>query len=183
MSLFGSASFPSAAALFLAPLSPASTFNVGQIPSIFKPESTLEDATRTISHFTLIITSFIFAIVTWLLVYVIAKFRRTSMRDDYEPPQVYGSNRVELAWTVIPVLIVLVLFLASSRVIHSVQDAPKPPGTVLFTAVGHQFWREYRHPALGVVTANELHGPVSDPSHPPPTLSDASLGRLGRTIL
>jgi cytochrome c oxidase subunit 2 len=36
-------------------------------------------------------------------------------------------------------------------------------------AVGHQFWWEYRYPALGVVTANELHVPVSDPAHPTPT--------------
>jgi cytochrome c oxidase subunit 2 len=36
-------------------------------------------------------------------------------------------------------------------------------------AVGHQFWWEYRYPGLNVVTANELHVPVSDPSHPTPT--------------
>jgi cytochrome c oxidase subunit 2 len=35
--------------------------------------------------------------------------------------------------------------------------------------IGHQFWWEYRYPALNVVTANELHIPVSDPAHPTPT--------------
>jgi len=35
--------------------------------------------------------------------------------------------------------------------------------------VGHQFWREYRYPDLSVVTANELHVPVSDVAHPTPT--------------
>ena len=35
--------------------------------------------------------------------------------------------------------------------------------------IGHQFWWEYRYPTLGVVTANELHVPVSDPAHPTPT--------------
>jgi len=44
-----------------------------------------------------------------------------------------------------------------------------PPGTLRVTAVGHQFGWEYRYPALGVVTASELHVPVSDPSHPTPT--------------
>jgi cytochrome c oxidase subunit II len=82
---------------------------------------------------------------------------------------VYGSNQVELAWTVIPVLIVLVLFLATARVIRSVQDAPEPPGTINVVAIGHQYWWEFRYPALGVVTANELHVPVSDPSHRTPT--------------
>ena len=37
------------------------------------------------------------------------------------------------------------------------------------TVIGHQFWWEYRYPKLGIVTANELHIPVSDPAHPTPT--------------
>jgi cytochrome c oxidase subunit II len=36
-------------------------------------------------------------------------------------------------------------------------------------AIGHQYWWEFRYPKLGIVTANELHIPVSDPSHPTPT--------------
>ena len=48
-------------------------------------------------------------------------------------------------------------------------DAPRPPTAVEVIVVGHQFWWEYRYPALGVVTANELHIPISDPSRPRPT--------------
>ena len=71
-----------------------------------------------------------------------------------------------LKWTIIPILIVVVLFLVTARVIHAVQDAPKPADAVEVTAIGHQFWWEFRYPSAGVVTANELHIPVSDPSHP-----------------
>src|SRR6202011_6101831 len=86
-----------------------------------------------------------------------------------EPAQVYGSTQSELAWTFIPVLIVAVLFLATARVIHAIQDAPKPAAALEVTVIGHQFWWEFRYTALGIVTANELHVPVSDPSHPTPT--------------
>src|SRR5262249_53204776 len=88
---------------------------------------------------------------------------------DREPPQIYGSSQIETAWIIIPVLIALVLFLTSARVIHVVQDYPKPQGAVDVTVIGHQFWWEFRYPGLGIVTANELHVPVSDPSHPRPT--------------
>jgi cytochrome c oxidase subunit 2 len=37
------------------------------------------------------------------------------------------------------------------------------------TVIGHQFWWEFRYPTLGIVTANELHIPVSDSAHPRPT--------------
>ena len=139
------------------------------IPNIFKPASTPADATHRLSLFVLVITGLIFVIVGSLLTYAVVKFRRRDTEDGSEPAPVYGSNQMELAWTVIPCLIVLVLFLATARVIYSVQEAVPPATAIQVTAIGHQFWWEFRYPALGVVTANELHVPVSDPSHPTPT--------------
>jgi cytochrome c oxidase subunit 2 len=104
-----------------------------------------------------------------LLVYCVVRFGKRADDDDCEPPQVYGSNQVELAWTVIPILIIVVLFLATARVIASIQKAAQPGNAVQVIAIGHQFWWEYRYPGLKVVTANELHVPVSDPAHPTPT--------------
>jgi cytochrome c oxidase subunit II len=122
-----------------------------------------------LSLLVLAITGAIFAVVFSLLAYSVRKFRQRDGDDGREPPQVYGSNQVELAWTVIPILIVLVLFLATARVIHSIQDAPKPAGAIAVIAIGHQFWWEFRYPTLGVVTANELHVPVSNPANSTPT--------------
>src|SRR5262249_37983345 len=53
--------------------------------------------------------------------------------------------------------------------IYEVQAVAKPPEALDVTVIGHQWWWEFRYPALGVVTANELHVPVSDPSRPTPT--------------
>jgi Cytochrome C oxidase subunit II, periplasmic domain len=59
--------------------------------------------------------------------------------------------------------------MATARLIASLQEAARPVNAIEVIAIGHQFWWEYRYPALGVVTANELHVPVSDDSHPTPT--------------
>jgi cytochrome c oxidase subunit 2 len=136
--------------------------------NIFAPDSTPADEIFGLSMFVLAVTGTIFAIVFGLLLYAAIKFRKRA-EDDREPLQIYGSDQLELAWTVIPVLIVIVLFMTSARVIHAVQDARRPPGTIEVTVVGHQFWWEYRYPQYGFVTANELHVPVSDPAHPTPT--------------
>ena len=95
------------------------------------------------------VTGIIFAVVFSLLVYSIVRFRRRTDDDGREPPQVYGSNQLELAWTVIPMLIVVVLFLATARVIDEVQEASRPPGAIEVVVVGHQFWWEFRYPGLG----------------------------------
>jgi cytochrome c oxidase subunit II len=139
------------------------------LTSIFSPESTPAKSIFDLSIFVLSITGIIFVVVFTLLVYSIFKFRANSANADREPAQVYGSNQIEMAWTIIPILIVVVLFLATARVIHAIQDAPEPPGAVQVTAIGHQYWWEFRYPKLGIVAANELHVPVSDPSHPTPT--------------
>jgi len=137
--------------------------------SIFAAESTPARAIVDLSTLVLVVTAVIFGVVAGLLVYAIVKFRATPATAEREPAQVYGSTQIELAWTIVPVLVVIVLFAATARVIHAIQDAPQPPTAVEVTVIGHQFWWEYRYPALGVVTANELHIPATDPSRPRPT--------------
>jgi cytochrome c oxidase subunit 2 len=139
------------------------------LTSIFAPQSTPAKSIVDFSMFVLAVTGVIFIVVSTLLVYVIVKFRATNASTDREPAQVYGSTQIELAWTIIPILIVIVLFTATARAIHAIQDAPQPANALEVTVIGHQFWWEYRYPQLGIVTANELHVPVSDAAHPRPT--------------
>jgi cytochrome c oxidase subunit 2 len=145
------------------PSSPLSSTN------IFAPASTPAQTIFGLSILVLAVTAAIFIVVAGLLVYSVVKFRGRAPDAWREPAQVYGSTQIELAWTVIPVLIVAVLVLATARVIHAIQDAPKPAAALDVTVVGHQFWWEFRYPKLGIVTANELHIPASNPAHPIPT--------------
>jgi cytochrome c oxidase subunit II len=140
------------------------------VPSIFAPASTPASDIFSLSLFVLAITGGIFVVVAGILAYVIVRFRdKGDAGDKHEPAQIYGSTQIELAWTVIPVLIVVVLFLTTARMIFAIQDAPKPPDALDVTVVGHQFWWEFRYPKLGIVTANELHVPLSTKGAPEPT--------------
>lgn len=144
--------------------------HIGRFPTnIFSPVTTPAAATYSTMLFVFSITAGIFIVVGGLLTFAVIRFRQRAGEDLTEPPQVYGSNQIELAWTVIPVLIVVVLFLVTARVIYGVQDVPQPKNALAVTVVGHQFWWEFRYPKLGIVTANELHIPASDPKHSQPT--------------
>lgn len=158
-------------ALLLWPIATAAAAEPGSggLSNIFAPETTPAKSIFDLSMFVLSITGIIFVVVFTLLVYSVTKFRRTAENAGREPAQVYGSTQIELAWTIIPILIVVVLFLATARTIHAVQDAPMPATAVQVTAIGHQYWWEFRYPKLGIVTANELHIPVNDPARPTPT--------------
>jgi cytochrome c oxidase subunit 2 len=143
--------------------------STAQNTSIFSPASTPAKSIADLSVFVLVVTGIIFLAVFALLLYSVVRFRGRAMDGGREPAQVYGSLQIELAWTIIPTLIVVVLFLATARVIHAIQDAPEPAGALDVIAIGHQYWWEFRYPKLGIVTANELHIPVSVSGHPTPT--------------
>ena len=136
------------------------------VTNIFKPLSTPAESVYQAALLTLAVCAVIFLIVGGFLAYTTIRFRRRTAGDDLEPPQIYGSNQIELAWTVLPVLIVFVLILVTSRTIADVQNKQAAPDSLKVTVVGHQWWWEIRYPDLGIVTANEIHVPVSDAAKP-----------------
>lgn len=131
------------------------------VTSIFRPLAQPAQEIKETSLLVLSVCGVIFLVVAGLLVYALVRFRHRAGDEASEPPQVYGSNQIELAWTVLPLLIVFVLILVTSRTIADIQNRKMPAGAVQATIVGHQWWWEIRYPDLGIVTANELHVPAS----------------------
>ena len=141
---------------------------VHPIPDMFSPVSAPAAAIRELWWLLGGISGGILLVVGGVLWWCATRFRARP-GEDREPPQVYGSDRIEFAWTIVPILIVFVLFLATARTIYDVQAMVPPADALEVTLVGHQWWWEIRYPGLGVVTANELHVPASVPGARRPT--------------
>jgi cytochrome c oxidase subunit 2 len=144
--------------------------------SIFDPAAPPAESIRTLSVLVLAITAFIFVVVEGILFYSLFRFRR-SADGTAEPPQVYGSKPIEIAWTAAPALIVFVLVLVTARTLWEVKAPPPQPrsgdNTLFVTVVGRQWWWEYQYDhydgrELGFTTANELHVPGSADGVPRP---------------
>jgi cytochrome c oxidase subunit 2 len=150
--------------------------------SIFDPASPPAESIRSLAMLVLAVTAVICVIVEFILIYSIVRFRRRARANgsgavqDTEPPQVYGSKPIEIAWTAAPALIVFVLALVTARTIWDVKaPQPQPPqdNALFVTVIGRQWWWEYRYDyyddrKLGFTTANELHVPVSEDGTPRP---------------
>jgi cytochrome c oxidase subunit II len=133
-----------------------------RVTDIFTPLASPAAAEKNIAMLTIAITTAIFVVVGGLILFTIFRFRRRPGDDLHqEPPQVYGSNQIEAAWTIIPLLIVFILIGVSARVIAAVQNASPPKSTLHITVIGHQWWWEVYYPDYGVRTANEIHIPAN----------------------
>jgi cytochrome c oxidase subunit 2 len=142
---------------------------VHPVGNIFKPQATPAQSVYSLSLLVLIVCAAIFFVVAGLLTFTIVRFRRRT-DDGKEPAQVYGSNRIEIAWTVIPILIVLVLTMVTARVVIAIQNKHAPADALQVTVIGHQWWWEIRYQDLGIITANELHVPVNTVAKPAVTV-------------
>lgn len=95
------------------------------------------------------------------LAYALIRFRRRKT-DKGIPEQVQGSVLLEAIWTLIPVIIVIVIAVPTIRTIWETEARIIPQDSdVNISVMGHQWWWEFEYPELGIVTANEMHVPVS----------------------
>lgn len=138
--------------------------------SIFNPAAPSSSAIVSLAALVVAIAALIFCVVEGILIYSMWRFRQTGPAAG-EPPQVYGSQPIEVAWTAAPGMIVLFLVLVTTRTLWEVNsraasdeireatlvahkhdpgspDAADPPpadGTLRVNVVGRQWWWEYRY--------------------------------------
>ena len=67
----------------------------------------------------------VFVGVEGFILYSIVRYRR---RDDRLPTQIHGNNMIELVWTAIPTVIVLIIFVLSTLTLNSIEARSASPG-------------------------------------------------------
>jgi cytochrome c oxidase subunit II len=105
----------------------------------------------------------VFILVEVALFYAVFRFRRRPGQG--LPKQSHGNNRLEVAWTIAPALLLVFVAIPTVRTIIN-QSSPAPADAVRIKIIGHQFWWEAQYldilDAQGnpLITANEIHAPV-----------------------
>jgi cytochrome c oxidase subunit II len=103
----------------------------------------------------------IFVIVEGALVLFAIRYRHRKNRTTI-PAQVHGNTRLEIAWTILPTLILAGVAVPTIATIWDL--AAKPTGNVLeVNVLGHQWWWEFDYPDQNIITANVLHIPTDRP--------------------
>ncbi|MCC6904750.1 MAG: cytochrome c oxidase subunit II [Anaerolineae bacterium] len=94
----------------------------------------------------LAIATVVFVLVEGLLIFAIVRYRRRY--DDDTPVQVHGNNTLELIWTIIPALIMAVLF--AMTLVELQKERNTPPDAMRIEVTGHQWYWEFYYPETGL---------------------------------
>jgi cytochrome c oxidase subunit 2 len=128
-------------------------------PTFLLPNSSISADQADLYSILIYLSIGVFVLVIGWLLYNIIRFRRRA-GDDTLPKQVHGNTPLEITWTVLPILLVAVLFVLTVRTVNAVAAPSSSGDDVNVTVVGHRWWWEFDYPDYGFVTANEMHVPV-----------------------
>jgi cytochrome c oxidase subunit 2 len=123
-------------------------------PTMFHPHSPGAHDIRSLAITIFAILSGVLLTVWVLLAIVVIRFRR---RPESEVKQTAGNLKIEIVWTLIPAIIVAVLFVLTMRTTGQLAIAR---GNLNLTVTGHQWWWQVQYTGARFQTANEIHVPV-----------------------
>lgn len=133
--------------------------------SSLNPQSTEAEQIDQLWTLVLVMATLVFVAVEAALVVSIVKWRKRP-DDDTEPKQTHGNMPLEIAWTIVPAVILAILAVPTLQTLFDLRAPAEGPGVVTVEVIGHQWWWEFRYPDLTgpdgrpLTTANELHIPA-----------------------
>lgn len=133
---------------------------MGSALPAFDPASPQAQAIHELFVQVLCISAVIFTIVAGLVLIAVVRGRKRATM----PEQEFGNEKVEMAWMVGPIVIVLWLAAVSANLVLTVNAVPKahPAGhtDADLVVTAHQWWWQVDYTDTGVVAANEIHIPA-----------------------
>ena len=103
----------------------------------------------------------VFFVVEGVLIWTVFRYR--GREGDPLPVQTHGNTPLEITWTIIPAIILIVILYFTFQTQAALAHPPESRDAVNVRVIGHQWWWEFQYPDLGVTTANELHIPTGVP--------------------
>jgi cytochrome c oxidase subunit 2 len=120
--------------------------------------STISGQVDLLYFFLLAVSLFFAVLISSLVIYFAVKYRRRSETE--RPLPIHGDIRLELAWTLIPLALTMIMFVWGTNLFFAYAKAPSEALEIF--VVGKQWMWKLQHPE-GKREINELHVPVGYP--------------------
>lgn len=128
------------------------------------PSGTVGEKQLNLINWSLMLMVGVFAVVITIFIYVLVRYRKRKGVDRM-PDQVHGNTKLEIIWTVIPIIALIALAFPTVKYTFELGEQPKGNDVVNVKVIGYQYWWEFQYPDLGITTAQELVIPVNKKVH------------------
>ncbi|AQT84608.1 cytochrome c oxidase subunit II [Paenibacillus larvae subsp. pulvifaciens] len=129
--------------------------------SALKPKGPVAQEQYYLMLISISIMVLVIVVVFALYLYVIIRFRKRKGQEDIIPKQVEGNHILEIVWTVIPIVLLIILAVPTINYTfkHSANNLDNKDA-IQVKVTASQFWWKFEYPELGIKTAQDLVIPV-----------------------
>jgi cytochrome c oxidase subunit 2 len=131
--------------------------------STLKPAGEVADMQYDLMKLSTLIMVGVILIVMVIFFLVIVRFRR---KDDKIPKQVEGSHKLEIIWTTVPILLLLILAVPTVAATFKLADVSpmdkKNTKALVINVRSHLYWWDFEYPNQKIVTSQDLVVPTNE---------------------
>ncbi|CAM4422401.1 cytochrome c oxidase subunit II [Paenibacillus tarimensis] len=129
--------------------------------STLNPQGPVAQSQFDLMKLSISIMILVVVVVFAIAIYVLIRFRRRPGNDKI-PVQVEGNHKLEIIWTVIPLILLVILGIPTIQTVFALaEDYSRDENAVVVKVTSHLYWWEFEYPQHGVVTAQELVIPTN----------------------
>ncbi|MBD2847378.1 cytochrome c oxidase subunit II [Paenibacillus sp. IB182496] len=129
--------------------------------SALNPQGPVAQEQLGIMKLSITIMVLVVVVVFAIAIYVLFRFRRKP-GDQTIPKQVEGNHKLEIIWTVIPLILLVILGVPTIQSVFGLaQDYSKDENAIQIKVTAHQYWWEFEYPDHGITTAQEMIIPTN----------------------
>lgn len=128
--------------------------------STLNPQGPVAEKQFDLMKLSIGIMALVVVVVFVICIYVLIRFRRRA-GDKSIPKQVEGNHTLEIIWTVIPLILLIILGVPTIQDVFGLaKDYSKDANAVQVKVTAHQYWWEFEYTDYGITTAQELVVPT-----------------------
>lgn len=129
--------------------------------STLRPQGSVAEGQYDLMKLSIGIMVFVMVVVFGIAAYVWVKFRRKPGQNEI-PEQVEGNFKLEVLWTAIPIILVLILAVPTIQKVFAFgEDYSADKNAIKVKVTSHLFWWEFSYPDYGITTAQDLIIPTN----------------------
>ncbi|MGO4887920.1 cytochrome c oxidase subunit II [Anaerobacillus sp. MEB173] len=130
--------------------------------SALDPKGPVAEMQLSLMTTSIYVMIFVILVVFAIFAYVLIKFRARPGDEDKIPKQVAGNHKLEIIWTTIPILLLIIIAVPTVMLTFALADTEPNEGEegLKVKVTGHQFWWEFEYPEYGVTVGQDLYIPT-----------------------
>ncbi|OAS89309.1 MULTISPECIES: cytochrome aa3 quinol oxidase subunit II [Metabacillus] len=135
--------------------------------AVFDPKGPNAETLRDLIMYSIYFMLVIMIVVYVLFAFVIVKFRdRKNFNEKDHEPNIHGSTKLEIIWTLIPIVIIIALSIPTVKVLYELEQPPKETAhkePIVIHATSADWKWIFSYPEEDIETINYVNVPEDHP--------------------